>query len=214
MTQIQQTNYYNVVTLSVPIANKQKSGFQSAIASSIYLNTLKINYHEFLERMNLLHLRNINLVFISNNVINYDKVVYKEQLYGNSYSLTLHFINIESFFSYSSFEYYFNLNKNKKKLRMYICLSKIKLLLRKDICNHFASTGVDISGGSNSKKHLISLLQHRLSLFLLCAFGSESYGIVNGSFHKPYQDGDKKTNDYSTKSNQNLIIDFARANEI
>jgi hypothetical protein len=34
--------------------------------------------------------------------------------------------------------------------------------------------------------------------------------FINESFHKIYQENDKKGSDYSTKQTQYLIIDFAR----
>lgn len=39
------------------------------------------------------------------------------------------------------------------------------------ICLNFATMGIGILGGSNTKKHLLSPLQFRLSQFLMCSHG-------------------------------------------
>jgi len=75
---------------------------------------------------------------------------------------------------------------------------------------------VDISGGSNSKKYLLSPHQFRLSQFLLCLQGTTAVVSVSDSFHKDYKDyekGDDKTFDYSPKKTQESIIDFTRTHD-
>jgi len=79
---------------------------------------------------------------------------------------------------------------------------------------YYRSGSSKISGGSNTKKYLLSPLQHRLSQFLICVFGAESSSEIITSFHKPINVEDKKDIDYSTKVNQDRIINFAKSNEI
>lgn len=74
---------------------------------------------------------------------------------------------------------------------------------------------VDISGGSNSKKYLLSPHQFS-SQFLLCLQGSSAAVSVSDSFHKDYKDyeeGDVKSIDYSPKKTQEFIIDFTRTHD-
>lgn len=83
----------------------------------------------------------------------------------------------------------------------------------KDICVLFATSGIDISGGSNSKKHLLSPHQYRLAQFLLCLEKSSASGVVSNSFHKSRTIKDKKWGDYSTKTTLQFIINFTKTNE-
>lgn len=71
---------------------------------------------------------------------------------------------------------------------------------------------IDISGGSNNKKHMLSPHQYRLSQFLTCLYRNEAPSKINESFHRTIKD--KKSLQYSTKSIQNDIINFAESNEI
>jgi hypothetical protein len=119
-------------------------------------------------------------------------------------------MSTEMFFSLSTFNFLFNKNRNKNFEFFFV----FKNMDWQNICTHFASTGVDISGGSNSRKHLISPNQHRLSLFLYCILGSESFGSINSSFHKTFEVGDKKIHNFNKKKEQDLIIDFAKTQDI
>jgi hypothetical protein len=80
----------------------------------------------------------------------------------------------------------------------------------------FFTVGIDISGGSNSKKHLLSPLQHRLSLLLTCIYGSESSSIIKSSFHSHnslnfYQS--KKMHNYKEKGLEEKVFDFIKSSE-
>jgi hypothetical protein len=207
--QNQINNLFTLIALTVPKPSDNKSGYTSAIFSSVYLQSLDCNFLEFSVRMNSLNLRNVTLVFISEDTKEYKNQLMERNIDGNDYSLTLHSFNTEEFFCKSNLEYFFE----KKKETNFETFFAFKNLHWGTICTYFIANGIQISGGSNSKKHLISPLQHRLSLFLICAFGSESYAIINDSFHKPYQEESKKNFDSSTKFTKNIVIDFARANE-
>lgn len=211
MTTHQNQNFFNLVTLTVPVARNKKSGFQSAIASSLSINEHKISIEpEFYERMHILGLRNFNLVIINDDLIGYKKSNIGNNLLNVNCSLTAHYINTDTFFSLKSFDFFFNRNKEKS----FEFVFAFQNLPWNEICARFIGTGIDISGGSNTKKHLISPVQHRLSLFLMCIFGSKSTSFINESFHRDFKESEKKGFDNSTKQEQNLIIDFARANEI
>jgi len=209
--QAQNKNFFHLITLTIPVARIKDSGFKSAIASSISINDNKLTIEsDFYQRMYSLGLRNFHLVIINDDLIDYKKSVIGDKILNVYCSLTIHYINTDSFFTLKSFEFFFNKNKDKN-FEFAFAFQNLHWV---DICSRFISTGIDISGGSNTKKHLISPVQHRLSLFLMCIFGSKSTSFVNESFHRDFKESDKKGSDYSTKERQNLIIDLARANEI
>jgi hypothetical protein len=62
----------------------------------------------------------------------------------------------------------------------------------KEICTLFFSVGIDISGGSNNKKHLLSPNQFRLTQFLFYLHGIETAKVINETFNKPKSDDSKK----------------------
>ena len=211
MTTHKNQNFFNIITLTVPVAKSKKAGFQSAIVSSIFIdnNQLMID-PDMYGRMHTLGLRHFNLVIINNDIKCYNKIEFGDKILNIYCSLTVHFINESSFFSLKSFEFFFN--KNKEKNFEYVFA--FQNINWDDVCASFISAGIDISGGSNTKKHLISPIQHRLSLFLMCFFGTKSSFFVSESFHREFKASDKKLIDYSTKKSQDLVIDLARANEI
>jgi hypothetical protein len=203
------TTFFNVLTLSIPVFNKNKPGFKSAITSNIYLEELIIS-DKFLDRMLSLNLRKMVVVFVS-EVYGYsdsfDIKEMKDKL--GITSLKIVFVNTKQFFSYSGFEYFFEYNKEDN----YEVVYAFRDINWQQICTYFASTGIDISGGSNSKKHLLSPHQYRLSQFLLCLYGTETSSLVSNSFHKSRTIKDNKSMDYSTKRSQDSIIDFAKSHK-
>jgi hypothetical protein len=75
---------------------------------------------------------------------------------------------------------------------------------------------VDISGGSNKKKYLLSPNQFRLSQFLSCLQASSAVLTVSESFHKDIEnpeEGDNKDINYSKKKQQEKIINFAQTQD-
>lgn len=71
---------------------------------------------------------------------------------------------------------------------------------------------IDISGGSNNKKHMLSPHQYRLSQFLTCLYGNKSSSKINESFHSTIKHTKGLT--YSSKFMQNSIINFAESSEL
>lgn len=207
----QNQNFFHLITLTVPVAKSKKAGFQSAIVSSMFIDGNKLIIDpDLYQRMYTLGLRKFSLVIINHDIIGYDKREYGDKILNVYCSLTVHFINANTFFSLKSFDLFFNKNKDKS----FEFVFAFQNLPWNEICTNFISTGIDISGGSNTKKHLISSVQHRLSLFLMCFFGTKSSSFVNQSFHRELNENDKKLIDYSTKQRQDFIIDLSRANEI
>lgn len=74
---------------------------------------------------------------------------------------------------------------------------------------------IDVSGGSNNKKYLLSPLQLRLSLFLSAVYGgSLASSEVKNSFHRERTLETVKGIDYSSKKRKKKIIDLIKSNEI
>lgn len=61
---------FHKVALSVPMINKNKSGFKTSIVSSISTESFKIYKLEFLKRINDLGLKNMAIVFVSDKTVN------------------------------------------------------------------------------------------------------------------------------------------------
>src|SRR6202012_2077373 len=127
--------------------------------------------------------------------------------------LEIHTITPQHFFTLDTFNLFFG----KEKEKNFECYYIFKDISYHNICTLFASTGIILSGGSNSKKHQLSPLQHRLSMFLICSYPKESYSLINESFHRPIDPQDKKIVDLpkvSDKKVQNVVMDFAKSKDI
>ncbi len=210
-TTTQNFNLYHLLTLSVPVLNKNRSGNTTAITSSIYIEDLFIKKKEFLTRMFYLNLRDMALVLISDETeIDTGNIEVLEENFGTvTCKLTILYFNPEDFFSYSGFAYFFSEHKDKN----YEIIYAFKGKTWKELSFLFGTTGVDISGGSNNKKYLLSPHQFRLSQFLSCLYGSHASTIVKESFHRFLGNKDKKIFDYSPKRVQAEITDYVLSNE-
>jgi hypothetical protein len=200
-----QENCYYLFTMSIPIPSKTKTDFRSAIVSSIFLERLELDQYEFLKRMTLLNLNKFNFVFISSKAT---EIFWTQSRTYYRSTLTIDSVNLNYFFSFEGLNQYFQLRKEENYEIVYC----IEGLSWHKICGHFALAFIDIPGGSNNKKHLLSPHQYRLSQFLTCLYGNKSSSKINESFHRIIKD--KKSLQYSTKSMQNDIINFAESNEI
>lgn len=201
---------FTILAISTPISNKNKFGFKSSIATSFVTYKFLIKSEEILERMHYLRLKRFRIFFITEDE-NIDIQEKFTSIVYQGHSIFLHLLSKEIFFSLSFFEFLFD--KEKKNSFEYIFV--FKNISWKEICARFAAASIDISSGSNNKKHLLSPLQLKLSLFLACFYnGAQSSMDIVNSFHREFNEMDKKEMDYSTKSAQNQIIDFAKSNEI
>lgn len=210
-----QNNNFIILSLSTPTVNPNKSGFKSAIASSFKIKKFRYTPSKFLENMYNLDLKNIILIGVITSVSNqdshYERMFIKNFSNDKKCNLKVLLINFERFFSLETLNYLFEENKEKS----YEYIFFFENLNWKEICGYFFSCGIDISGGSNNKKHLLSPLQLKLSLFLSCVYGGSQASIeVKNSFHLPISDENKKELNYSIKEYQNKYIDFAKSNEM
>jgi hypothetical protein len=112
----------NIVALSVPVINKNNSGFKTTIASTVYTESLKFNKYEFLKRMYDLGLRSMVLILVTDE----DDIGFKINEFKESFgtedaicSLKVIFVNYNNFFSLNGIEYFFTDRKNKNFETLY-----------------------------------------------------------------------------------------------
>lgn len=215
MTQFneKQKQKFTILTLSTPVPNKNKSGFNSVIGSSITTTDFSFSKDIVLDRMYILNLRKFILIYINTKDTRIG-VHYLIKTFNNHIKckLQMMFFTKEMFFTLSTFNYLFIANKEHSYEYIFI----FENLEWVDICAEFSVLSIDVSGGSNNKKYLLSPLQLRLSLFLSAVYGGSSASLeVTKSFHR---DRTLETNvkgvDFSSKKSQKKLIDFIKSNEI
>lgn len=193
-------NCYYLFTMSVPIESNTKTGFKSSIVSSIFLKEFKFDKEKILEQMLKM---NLNLKFVYISALNKKNIETFESRHGYS-KITCDVVSLKYFFSNDGLGQYFLYSKNDN-FEVVFC---IKGLDWASICGRFALLFIDISGGSNTKKHMLSPHQFRLSQFLICFYGNDVPSIINESFHRQKTENDKKNLNLSYKKIQNSIIDL------
>lgn len=136
--------------------------------------------------------------------------VYSSPEYYPKQQLYIKHFTQKEFFNLDTLEFIFEDEKDKSFEHIFIFDTQNW----RKICDLFARVFINISGGSNSKKHKLSPINHRLSLFLICLYGgANSSNEVNKSFHANLGKDGKKVNDFTIKNNQNIIINFIKSNE-
>lgn len=108
----QQQKKYTILTLSNPVPNKNKSGFNNVIASSTTTTHFSISKDIVLDRMYNLNLRKFILIFINttNTRIGTHYLIKTFQNHIKC-KLQMMFYTKEMFFTLSTFNYFFIFNK-------------------------------------------------------------------------------------------------------
>lgn len=209
MTQpLLKNDFFNIITLSVPIFHKKSTGLsttglRTAIASSIIVEApLSFTESDFLKRMMFLNIRKMTLVVVHDSDGDITpRVMSAKNNESEEFVLTHNFIRNKTFFSHNCFEYYFD-SKRKNSAEFIYAFENLNW---RKLCLNFATTGIDISGGSNTKKHLLSPLQFRLSQFLICSLGDAAASTTSANFHSPREPRDKKLIEYAlTKTHDDI----------
>ena len=215
-------NYNTIIAvLSVPNVNLKKEGFKQSITSTFTTKFFPLESKTILNNMHKHGLKKYIIIHVSEKIDNESSVystcrVTKEFDDGRSTTIRLFMFSYKNFFSLETLNFFFETNKHHAFEYVFI----FNGMSWHEICHHFISCGLDIGGGSNSKKHVLSPLQLRLSLFLSClynkGFGSkvDVFNEVTNSFHREYSVKDKKNSDLSTKEIQDSVISFGQSNEI
>jgi hypothetical protein len=79
-----------------------------------------------------------------------------------------------------------------------------------DIVARFRLNNIIISGGSNTKKHILSPVQFRLSQFLLCYYGPYFGGVSNSFSYIGSDPYSRPKFDFTDKKVKNLIDENKR----
>lgn len=197
--------YFTILTMSVPNVINNKTGFKSSITSSVTTDKFSVGSDKILERMEFLNFKKFKVFLITEGVTSpmLYEFFHPENYILSKYSVLL--INRNLFFTLECFEHLIDENKEDSFENIFV----FDGISWKELCAQFALISIDISGGSNTKKHLLSNLQFKLALFLSCIYdGSEASTIIKKSFHRDFNAEDKKRFNYSTKGNQDKIINF------
>ena len=202
-TKINQTNKnYHIFTLSIPTKQYSNSKYWSAIYSTIHIENYSLEKYGLLNRMKAIELKKIIIVTISDKFVE-DAA---RRTFKDDYSeITITFIDykISKFFNVYTMQSFIEEYCERNLEIIYI----IENLTWKNVCANFASIYIDISGGSNNKKHLLSSQQFRLSLLSYCLLGHSVYSNIVSSFHNPNPMDNKEIN-YNTNEVINFLIDF------
>lgn len=206
-TKLDQTNNNNnnfyIFTLSIPTKNRVKLGFWSAIYSTIHIENYNLEKNNLIKRMEAIELKNIIIVTISDRFVeDAAKLTFKDPY--SPILITFIEFKISKFFSVYTLNSFFDEYKERNFEIVYI----IENLSWSEVCAKFLSVYIEISGGSNNKKHLLSSHQFRLSLLSYCLLGIPVYSFITKSFNEIRDDKDKKMISYNTEEVKNFIIDF------
>jgi hypothetical protein len=177
-------SFYTILALSVPKFIKNS---YSIIASSHYLTSLKISQNkaahfktlqfdssELLNRLEYIYDGDLKLIIISDKY----KEVNSSKL-GNSISkdFMTYTIPLSLFFNIEYIKITLIENKNIQQ-----CIFIFEGLDYGEIVHNLGLFNILISGGSNTKKHILSPIQLRLARFLIAIYPLSGSSVAN-SFH-------------------------------
>ena len=166
--------FYTIISFSAP---KFHAGYYNIIASSHYFfsgNAFPIFSQDFADKLDTVYEDKLRIIIVGDDVteIQTNKI-------GNSISndYIAYSYPEKLFFNENTIREVFFKNKN---VHQFIFIFKNKDYHR--IVTNFAFLHIICSGGSNTKKHMLSPIQLRLARFLI-AFLSVSRKSVSQSFH-------------------------------
>jgi hypothetical protein len=167
--------FYTVLSLSAPRFIKNSYYF---IASSHYLGSISepytINSPIFAKRLEMLYDNKIKIVVISDK---FTKVYLEKPGDSISTDFRIVYIPTDLFLNNNAIE---KLLIKNKKINQYIFI--FEGLQYAEIVYKLAFYNIIVSGGSNTKKHILSPIQLRLARFLIAILPVTGSKVVN-SFH-------------------------------
>jgi hypothetical protein len=199
MTNNNKRSFYTILSLSFPRLIKDS---YNIIASSHYLGTIFEPYNftssSLCERLEIVYDSTLKIVIISNEFteVSSSKI-------GNSISNDFMVFNFPADFFFSKDSIEKVLIKNKKIHQFIFAFKDIEYA---DIVANLALHNIIISGGSNTKKHILSPIQLRLARFLIAIYPSTGSNVIN-SFH-PDRKGKTSGYDYTSKEAKKEISQF------
>lgn len=176
------------------------NGSYSIIASSHYLSFMddKFTPSILAKRLEMVYDGNLKIVIISNDITDFSS-----SNIGDSISNDFMLFNFpaELFFSTGNIEKVIIKNKN---INQFIFIFKNRDY--GDIVSNLALFNIIISGGSNTKKHILSPIQLRLARFLIAILPLTGSDVAN-SFHSD-RINKKAGFDFTTKEAKEEIAQF------
>lgn len=190
-------SFYTILALSAPRLMKDS---YNVIASSHYLGTMGDNFTSSIlaKRLEMVYDGNLKIVIISNDITEYSS-----SNIGDSISSDFLIFNFPAdlFFSTDNIEKVLIKNKNINQ-----CIFIFKDRDYGQIVSNLALFNIIISGGSNTKKHILSPIQLRLARFLIAILPLTGSNVVN-SFHS-YRKDKNACFDYTTKEAKEEISQY------
>lgn len=156
----------------------------SSIASIVIIENFKFYVKDILSRMEILGVKRIIIIFITPNSDAENNKIDNRSIYNNKQEtaeIKVIYILEEYFFSFDYLNELFKLYNEEPNHNILFCFSDLKWMR---IAAKFMTVNIEVSGGSNSKKHMISPNQLKMVQLLTCLFGDSVKGIVSNSFHK------------------------------
>jgi hypothetical protein len=197
MTKKNQT-FYTIISFSSPRFIKDS---YNIIASSHYFvngHALPIFSQGFADKLDIVYDNKLRIIIIGDDVteIKINKI-------GNSISNDYIAISYPEkfFFTEKNIREVYIKNKN---IHQFIFLFKNRDYF--GIVANLALFNIIISGGSNTKKHILSPIQLRLSRFLIAFLSITGKSVVN-SFHNKRKEGQAKV-DWTSKTGKLLISEL------
>nr|QWO71391.1 RNA polymerase [Arthromyces claviformis] len=202
---------FHLFTLSAPTKLNSKNGNQirSCIASTAYVEELNIDKDSILTRMVSLNKNKLCIVYIKEDTdLDLKGHEFRVSWDYKGSTLEVFHVSLKYFFSLEGLDFFFSTRKWELIDTVFI----VQGLRWDTICAYFGFSMMQISGGSYTKRHLLSPNQIRLTLILICLLGSETYPLIIKSFHN-YKKLNSKNFDYSSKLVESVIMDFAKSND-
>lgn len=185
---------YNVTDFHILAAfsnTNYHNGEYHTIASTFFkLGEFKINLKNLLNKLELLEVEELIIYNISSSDNVEDKFIKLNE--SSEYKLWHYDISFNAFFSDDTINKLFH-HKNRTK---YIIFHFDKYEWR-TILEQFKRFNIIVSGGSNTKRHILSGVQHKLSQFLIC-IGQDNLAI-NTSLHIANRQLNRATVDFTSK---------------
>lgn len=187
--------FYTVIAFTAPkLINDQ----YSCIASSHYLTkdiSVSLKSDTMANRLDTLYNNKLKIIIVTDDVDNL-----KSFLIGNSFSspYSVFILPSKHFYTQKFINDAF-LNNNDINHSIFL----FKDLDYRDIVANLATFNILVSGGSNSKKHIISPIQLRLSRFIIALSPFIATDVAE-SFHFERESG-KARNNWSSKQAKSLI---------
>ena len=178
----------------------------SSIASITRVENINFDMLEFYDRMELFGIKRFVVIFISDKYI--ENKISKDLNFNERGTVEVEIIYIMKnyFFSIEYMNELYDLDKNSHSNIIFGFFVDSWA----EIVASFMSVDIEVSGGSNSKKHMFSPNHLRMSQFLYCLLGNSTTEVVNYSFHNSPKSITNKKINYEEKRILSYINNYVK----